>query len=267
MLIDWFTVFAQAINFLILVWLLRRYLYRPVLAAIDAREAKIAAELKDAADTKAAAQAERDELRLKSETLEQQRQELLRAATDAAASQRQLLLDAARQESEALRSKLNDAVGSEREQLNQDIVMRTQQEVFALARKTLGDLSGTSLEDRIAEVFIGRLKNLRDEEKAKPPTPPRVATEPAIVRSAFALSPSTQAAIETAVREWLGADSKLTFETAPDLITGMELTVAGQKLAWSISDYLTSLAQSVATRLVTKPTDPAAAPTAAPHAA
>jgi F-type H+-transporting ATPase subunit b len=38
MLIDWFTVGAQAVNFLILVWLLKRFLYRPVLAAVDARE-------------------------------------------------------------------------------------------------------------------------------------------------------------------------------------------------------------------------------------
>ncbi|MGA2191158.1 MAG: F0F1 ATP synthase subunit B, partial [Steroidobacteraceae bacterium] len=44
MLIDWFTVGAQALNFIILVWLLKRYLYKPILNAIDAREKRIAAE-------------------------------------------------------------------------------------------------------------------------------------------------------------------------------------------------------------------------------
>jgi len=44
MLIDWFTVGAQVINFAILVWLLKRFLYKPILAAVDAREARIAAE-------------------------------------------------------------------------------------------------------------------------------------------------------------------------------------------------------------------------------
>ncbi len=48
MLIDWFTVGAQALNFLILVWLMKRFLYKPILNAIDAREKKIAAELADA---------------------------------------------------------------------------------------------------------------------------------------------------------------------------------------------------------------------------
>jgi F-type H+-transporting ATPase subunit b len=44
MLIDWFTVGAQALNFLILVWLLKRFLYKPILDAIDAREKRIAAD-------------------------------------------------------------------------------------------------------------------------------------------------------------------------------------------------------------------------------
>ena len=42
MLIDWFTVIAQMLNFLILVWLLKRFLYQPILDAIDAREKGIA---------------------------------------------------------------------------------------------------------------------------------------------------------------------------------------------------------------------------------
>ena len=45
MLIDWFTVAAQAVNFLILVWLLKRFLYKPVLAAVDEREKRITAQL------------------------------------------------------------------------------------------------------------------------------------------------------------------------------------------------------------------------------
>ena len=55
MLIDWFTVGAQALNFLILVWLLKRFLYKPILHAIDEREKRIAKELADADAKKAEA--------------------------------------------------------------------------------------------------------------------------------------------------------------------------------------------------------------------
>jgi F-type H+-transporting ATPase subunit b len=55
MLIDWFTVGAQAINFIILVWLLKRFLYKPILDAVDAREKRVATELADADAKKAEA--------------------------------------------------------------------------------------------------------------------------------------------------------------------------------------------------------------------
>jgi F-type H+-transporting ATPase subunit b len=73
MLIDWFTVVAQIINFLILVWLLKRFLYKPILNAIDAREKKIAKELADADAKKAEALKEREEFQHKNEELDQQR--------------------------------------------------------------------------------------------------------------------------------------------------------------------------------------------------
>lgn len=65
MLIDWFTVGAQTLNFLILVWLMKRFLYQPVLDAIDAREQRIAQELADAAQKQAQAQQEREEFQKK----------------------------------------------------------------------------------------------------------------------------------------------------------------------------------------------------------
>jgi F-type H+-transporting ATPase subunit b len=250
MLIDWFTVAAQTVNFLILVWLLKRFLYQPVLAAIDAREAKIAAELKDAATKKAQAEAERDDFRSKGEALEQQREGLLRKATDEANAERQRLLDAARKDSDALRAKLDEAVKSQRLELNREIVTRTQQEVFAVARKALADLAGTSLEDRIADVFVRRLSDMRENDKTLATAPPRSTS--ALVRSAFELPPPGRVAIETAVRAWLGAATKVNFETVPDLVSGIELTAAGRKIAWSISDYVASLDESVTTVLEPK---------------
>src|SRR5208282_2974056 len=97
MLIDWFTVGAQALNFLILVWLMRRFLYKPVLHAIDEREKRIAAELADAAAKKAEAAKERDEFQHKQAEFDQQRAALLKQATDEAAVERHRLLDVARQ--------------------------------------------------------------------------------------------------------------------------------------------------------------------------
>src|ERR1700733_11157535 len=103
--IDWFTVVAQAINFLILVWLLKRFLYKPILHAIDEREKGIAAQLAEAEAKKAEAQQERDDYQHKNETFDQERAALLTKATDEAKAERQRLLDEVRKETDALRAK------------------------------------------------------------------------------------------------------------------------------------------------------------------
>src|SRR5271156_6367849 len=148
MLIDWFTVGAQALNFIILVWLLKRFLYKPILNAVDAREKRIAAELADADAKRAEAQKEREEFQRKNETFDQQRSALLSKATDEANAERQRLLDDARQAADALSVKRTDALTNDAHRLNQAIARRTRQEVFAVARKVLTDLASTSLEER-----------------------------------------------------------------------------------------------------------------------
>ena len=82
--IDWFTVVAQAINFLILVWLLKRFLYRPILHAIDERKKGIANQLAEAEAKKAEAQKERDDFQHKNEEFDQERAALLKKVTDEA---------------------------------------------------------------------------------------------------------------------------------------------------------------------------------------
>jgi F-type H+-transporting ATPase subunit b len=245
MLIDWFTVGAQALNFVILVWLMKRFLYKPILHAIDAREKRIAAELADADAKKAEAQKERNEFQRKNEEVDQQRATLLSQATEEAKAERQRLLDEARQAADALSAKRQETLRSDAHNLNQAIRRRTQQEVFAIARKALTDLATTSLEERLGEVFTRRLREMDGHAKAGLADALKTASDPALVRSAFELPAEQRAAIQTALSETFSTEIHLRFETAPDLISGIELTTNGRKVAWSIADYLVSLEKGV----------------------
>jgi F-type H+-transporting ATPase subunit b len=243
--IDWFTVSAQVVNFLVLVWLLKRFLYKPILNAIDARERRIAVELADADAKKAEAQKERDEFRRNNEEFARQRAVLLSRATAEAKAERQRLLDEARQAAEALRAKRQDTLRNEAQNLKQSIFRRTQQEVFAIARKTLTDLAGTTLEERLGEEFTRRLREMDGRAKQTLAEALAKASEPALVRSAFDLPAQQRAAIQNAIHMTFSAGIHLRFETAPELISGIELTTHGQKVAWSIADYLSSLEKGV----------------------
>ncbi len=245
MLIDWFTVGAQLLNFLVLAWLLKRFLYRPILDALDAREQRIAAELADADAKRADADRERDEFQHKNEAFEQQRAALLSKATDEAKVERVRLLDEARQAADALSTKRQETLRNEAHNLNQAISRRTQQEVFAIARKALSDLATTSLEERMGEVFMRRLREMDDQARESFAKSLKTATGPALVRSAFDLPAEQRAAIQNALNETFSAEIQVKFETAPDLVSGIELSTNGQKVAWSIREYLASLEKGV----------------------
>jgi F-type H+-transporting ATPase subunit b len=252
MLIDWFTVGAQVLNFLILVWLMKRFLYKPILDAIDAREERIAKELADANATKAAAEKERDEFQQKNETFDQQRAALMSKATVEAKAEHQRLLDEARQAADALSSKRQESLANDARNLNQAITRRAQDEVFAIARKALTDLAATSLEERMSEVFTRRLRELNGDAKHVLAKALKTASEPALVRSAFDLPAGQRAAIQKTLNETFPAEVRVRFETAPDLVSGIELSANGQKVAWSIADYLASLEKGVGELLKAK---------------
>ena len=245
MLIDWFTVAAQVVNFLILVWLMKRFLYKPILRAIDEREKRIATELANADKKKSEAQKESDDFKHKNEEFDKQRAALLSKATDEAKAERQRLLDEARKDAAALSSKLQEALRDQEHTLHQAISRRTQQEVFAITRKTLTDLATVSLEERLGEVFTRRLREMDAQAKAGLAQALKTASDPALVRSAFDLPAQQRAAIQNALNETFSADIHVRFETAPDLISGIELSTNGQKVAWSIADYLMSMEKSV----------------------
>jgi F-type H+-transporting ATPase subunit b len=245
MLIDWFTVIAQIANFLILVWLLKHFLYKPILDALDAREKKIGKELADADLKKSEAEKEHDEFRHKNAEFEQQRATLMDKVTQEAQTERQRLLDEARKAAATLSTKLHDAQINDAHNLNHALSQRIRQEVFAIARKALTDLSTASLEERMAEVFIRRLHELDEQAKKNLGEAFKSASAPSLLRSAFDLPEKQRTAIQNALNETFSEDIAIRFETAAELISGIELTANGQKVAWSISDYLAGLGKRI----------------------
>jgi F-type H+-transporting ATPase subunit b len=245
MLINWFTVGAQALNFLILVWLLKRLLYKPVLGAIDAREKRIAAELADADRTRAEAQGERDAFQGKNKAFDEQRAALMAKAEGEAAAERERLLVAARKEADDLRAKQDSALRSDRARLAGEITRLAKAEVFEIARKALSDLATVSLEERIGEVFTRRLRTLDPGARDALGAALRAPAGPAVVRSTFDLGPVQRAAIQNALNEDFSANITVRFETAAEPICGIELTAGGQRVAWSIAGYLSSLERQV----------------------
>jgi F-type H+-transporting ATPase subunit b len=111
----------------------------------------------------------------------------LTKATEEAKTERQRLFDEARQAADALSAKRRETLLSDARNLSKTISRKTQDEVFAIARKALTDLAGASLEERMGDIFIDRLRAVSDEAKATFAKALKAASEQALLRSAFDL--------------------------------------------------------------------------------
>jgi F-type H+-transporting ATPase subunit b len=97
----------------------------------------------------------------------------------------------------------------------------------------------------MGEVFTRRLREMDGKAKALLGAALKSSSAPAVVRSTFDLGSAQRAAVQNALNETFSAEIHIRFETSPDLISGIELTANGQKVAWSIADYLASLRKGV----------------------
>lgn len=251
MLIDWFTVIAQIINFLILVWLLKRYLYNPILTALDEREKKITALLKDADNAKTDAQREKEEFQSKNDKFDKERKNLFAKVSEEAADQQKRLFNEAHNELEAFRLKQLESLRSEYRELGQEIALRTQQEIFNIAKKTLSDLANVKLEQSITEVFIKQLSNLGSDEKKLLASAVK-SSRHVRVQSVFELVPDQRIEIERTMNEKIAVETGIEFETVPELVSGIELIADGYKVSWNIADYISLLEKNVGSILEEK---------------
>ncbi len=253
MLIDWFTVGAQAVNFIILIWLLQHFLYRPMLAAIDAREHKIAAALAAAAAGQAAVQTSREELSGKLKAFDDDQAARLAQGALQVNAQRERLLDAARGEAAELVAKQRSTLGADSAALTDHMTELVTAEVFAIAGKALGDLASTGLEERLGAVFTRELQQMAAQSKAAFGAALLSSAMHARVRSRVALPDGEKAALRNAVNETFAADVHLEFEIVPSGECGIELMAGGQRLAWGIHEYIQAFRDKARALMVIAP--------------
>jgi len=230
MLIDWFTVGAQVLNFVILVGLLKHFLYKPILKAIDERQNLIATHVAEAETAKAEAQKEREDFAGRNAAFEEQRAAAWEKASADADAEGQRLLEEARKTAETLRVKRLEALQIDERNLAEALGQKVHAEVLTLSQKILTQLASAQLEEQMVAVFVRHLEDLPAADRL------RLNTQSGLLRSAFELPGAQRTAIEQAL-----PGMQLRYEVVPQLISGLDLSANGYKLAWNVPDQLAAL--------------------------
>ncbi len=249
MTFDWFTFVAQIINFLILLFLLRRFLYGPITKIMTERQAGIVAQIEDAKKREADAEAALQSYHEQQSQLDEEREKLLLQARHDADLSKQALTKEARAEVDSQRTQWQQVVEKEKEAFMKALEKRISKELYQSMRQALTELADAELEQQVLKVFIRQLEHLdQSEQEAMQQALARADNEVQLVTS-FPLSKENQAELHEALQGLLKQTFSLQLEQRADLICGLELNIYDQNLSWSLAAYLDSLETSVANKL------------------
>jgi F-type H+-transporting ATPase subunit b len=248
-LIDWFTVIAQIVNFIVLVLLLKRFRDGPILRAIDEREAGIAAELQAAEQKAKEAALEAEVYRRRNIEFEEQRDELVRQAKEEVQAWRGELMQRVHHEAQEAQSHWRRVLEEEKTAFLRQLRQRVCHQSYVIARQVLAEMANADLERQVVAVFAKRLAALEGDELAAIAQEVRQLGQEVVVTSAFPLADDQRQAVRAAVEQHLGHAAGLRFAVSPDLICGIELRTQGHRVAWSLADYLATLEVQALTSL------------------
>ncbi len=241
MQIDWFTVAAQLFNFLVLAWLLKRFLYRPVIDAMAERERRIASRLEQAEAREADAQAQAQAYRDKMATLERDREARLKQAREAAEAERRELVEAARDDARASRERWQLELEREQADFQGTLTRELAEAATDIARRALADLADAALEGKA-------LSKLARRVQALPPEQLQALAEAASrlqLATSFEPAPEALEDLRQALTGALGREVELHCVRKPNLVFGAELTGAGHKLDWSLAGHLDDVTEEI----------------------
>ncbi len=241
MLIDWFTIIAQIINFLILVFLLRKFLYRPVLKVMQEREEKIKAQLTDAEEKQQAAEEEIALYKTKNQAWDEEHEALLREARHEVDESRKQAMKTLRKEIEAHQTQWEQAIVREKQEFLEALSKKIGAQTFSVVRRVLNDLANVALEAHICNVFINRLETLDEKQHQDFQKALTQSGDPIIFRTAFDLPAETRQRLEETALKIFQVQQPVIFEVDPELVCGIVLRASGYKMVWSLSEYLENL--------------------------
>ncbi|MEN8446045.1 MAG: hypothetical protein ABG776_13640 [Cyanobacteria bacterium J06555_13] len=242
-------VLIEIINFLVLVVLLQRFLYKPIMRAMEQRERSIRGRLQSAEVRETEAQAAREQYeQLQTDWAKamkvrqhQMHQQLEAERTDS--------LEEVRAELETQRAQWYEALHQEQKACLVNLRDRARSQLIQSIRTALKALADTTLEQQMVETFLHQLPGLSASEQSALLTAVNLDAPHWVIRTTFPLEDDLQARLVKGIQTYLASEvpfESFSFETYPEYPCGIELRIQGYKLAWHVEHYLNSLESQLA---------------------
>jgi len=249
MLIDWFTVGAQIVNFLILLALLKWLLFDRIVHAMDQREGRIASRLEEGEKKMEEAEHRAKNLEEERRRFDSKRDGLLQEAKEKADAHRQELARQARDEVDRMRHEWEQELKKQQRQFLQDMSQQAGDLLKRAVHKALVELADADLQQGTIRVFLAKLENMDGPTRDRFKERLREMDGDVVVASAEGLSEDSRSDVANSLKHHFHENIQPSFETAPELISGIEIRLRGQVLGWSLSYYLDTFTETLEEKL------------------
>lgn len=238
MQIDWWTLALQAINFIVLVWLLHRFLYGPVKDVITRRRALSEEALAKATAKEAEAEAVRLRLEDERAALAQERRQMLKEVQDQTTEAREKAAEKSRDDARQMLEEARTSIAKEREEALAGMKEEVARLAMDLAAGILKKSDAAALANACFNQLDTQLRGLSDADRAELRDDAAVGNAGIAVVTAEPLAADDRDKWKTMISAHLGEACDIRFETDPALIGGAELRFPHTALKFSWADRL-----------------------------
>ena len=243
MLIDWPTTLFQIINFLILIYLLKRFLYGPIIRAMEEREKRIANAMTQARKAEEEAKKLSLDLTREKQALNDAREGLIAKAKEEVREWRENAMDSAKEEVEKLKATWVDGLNRDRQVFFTNLKKNIAEQVILIGEKVLRDLASDDLERQIVRVFLKKIDGTDDIKDLV------TVSKDVLIQSGFALNDDISGELRTQLAGHFPKAQDFHFELDRDLGIGIQVKVNNLKIEWNLKEYLNELEKEILNEL------------------
>jgi F-type H+-transporting ATPase subunit b len=235
------TFLLELLNFLVLVYVLRRLLYRPLHEAIDRRREANARAQAEAERAREEAAALQRQLNDRMADLERHREELIRKAREQAEAERKATLAQVEGVGRQRREDAERQLERERAEALQGLRAELVQSAVALAERFLREASNSTLQEQLAWRLVEELRHV-PEDQVRRLREELEEDETAVVETAADLDGEILQNLNGALNALAGRSVLVSLQTLPGLLGGLRLRLGGHVWDASLSGGMNELA-------------------------
>lgn len=242
---DLFTFLASLFNFLVLLALLRIFLFKRVTRAMDAREDRIASSWDEAEQEKQEARELKQDYQQKMDQADQERDELVQRTHEQMDREKRERMEKVREEIDQKREEWLHALESDKDRLLRAVREEVARATVESTTSALTALADTSLEHQMVDRLLDEVASQAgDLVEALRGADVEVTTS-------TCLDEENRKRIESRLRE-IGEPASVQFSESDDLICGVRMRLDDREIGWSVADHVAELESGITELIETR---------------